>query len=40
MDPRLAARIYRALIAAFIEDEMVEHARLRAARRRRKGRSR
>jgi isochorismate pyruvate lyase len=40
MDPRLAARIYRAMIAAFIEDEMVEHARLRAVRRRRKESSR
>jgi isochorismate pyruvate lyase len=32
MDPALAARIYRAMIAAFIEDEMVEHARLRSRR--------
>ena len=40
MDPKLAARIYRALIAAFTADERVEHARLWAARRRRKERSR
>lgn len=37
MDPGLVATIYRAMIAAFIEDEMVVHARLRGARR--KGRS-
>jgi isochorismate pyruvate lyase len=30
LDPDLAARIYRAMIAAFIGDEMVEHRRLRA----------
>jgi isochorismate pyruvate lyase len=33
MDPDLAARIYRAMIAAFIDDEMAVHARLRGARR-------
>jgi isochorismate pyruvate lyase len=38
MDPALAATIDRAMIAAFIRDEMVEHARLRHARR--QGRSR
>jgi hypothetical protein len=40
MDPDLVARIYRAMIAAFVSDEMVEHARLRAARMRRKEKSR
>ncbi len=29
MDPELAARIYRAMIAAFIDDELREHRRLR-----------
>jgi isochorismate pyruvate lyase len=33
MDPDLVARIYRAMIAAFIDDEMAVHARLRGARR-------
>jgi isochorismate pyruvate lyase len=33
MDPDLAARIYRAMIAAFIDDELGVHARLRDARR-------
>jgi isochorismate pyruvate lyase len=32
MDPDLAARIYRAMIAAFVDDEMVEHRRLQAER--------
>ncbi len=32
MDPDLAVRIYRAMIAAFIDDEMVEHRRLGAKR--------
>jgi isochorismate pyruvate lyase len=34
MDPALAARIYRAMIAAFIAFELAEHARLRGDRRR------
>ena len=33
MHPGVAARIYRAMIAAFIDFELVEHARLRARRR-------
>jgi isochorismate pyruvate lyase len=33
MDPELAARIYRAMIAAFIAFELAEHARLRRDRR-------
>ena len=33
MDPALAARIYRAMIAAFVDFEMVELARRRARRR-------
>jgi hypothetical protein len=32
--PDLAARIYRAMIAVFIDDEMVEHRRLRTEHRR------
>jgi isochorismate pyruvate lyase len=34
MDPDLAARIYRAMIAAFIDVELAEHARRRADSRR------
>lgn len=33
MDPALAARIYRAMIAAFVADELREHRRLRGRRR-------
>jgi isochorismate pyruvate lyase len=40
MDPDLAARIYRGMIAAFIDDELRELAWLRGARGRKKGRSR
>jgi isochorismate pyruvate lyase len=36
MDPDLAARIYRAMIAVFIDDEMVEHRRLRSQRSRKR----
>jgi hypothetical protein len=40
MDPDLAARIYRGMIAVFIGDELRELERLRGARGRTKGRRR
>jgi hypothetical protein len=40
MDPDLAARIYRGMIVAFIDDELRELERLRGARGRKKGQRR